>query len=677
MPDNISNSTQVDIMAIAMNETMSKPEPTMPPPLYNFQISELLTNNAPFKYHFRHVVEIHDQLRRKSKQKGQKAEKKTLKEILKEVKTEAVGTIPFKIQANGTYKGPAYVTISCVEAECGNCDNCKNKKFKECSARKNAHPHVVTGEGNDDPNGIKFYRSINIENLGQEFTFKIGIMSTKRNDMKQVLELQEESFDGNLFLKFDPDKEIDLHRVKLCVQFSVANPRNNGFKLPCVQPLYSSTIYNKHNSAYKKPEIKNLYSDNRSPMDGGKDIMITGNIPANGINVSSNASENRESEESNILQVCFDGLTGPDNLPYEICIADPKPEIFQSCGLAFKTPVIPKEFQSSSEIKANIFLRKSYPCGRKDESNKLPFIFEAPKIPVFEAPKELLEIMEWNGDVVENQVQVIASPAPSHAVTLVQNPAGESYPMGSTQEFSQVNSHADGPSVENYGNVVENQVQVIAPPTHTVTLVQNPEGESYRMGLPQDFSHVNSLADCPRNVVDNQVQEVQVTAAPQELSLSKNIELLSKNMDQAPSTEFVINFALDADDPIVENYNEKFPSQIFEDLQPVVLPTPNSQMAKILAQTSNGGLVDLLCNFQQKQEENASKTCNEYDASPPGKEIAGRKRRPQNPVKPDGQLHSNVENTSKGGKKASNKGQEEVEDFKLLSDRTLKILTLI
>jgi hypothetical protein len=136
--------------------------------------------------------------------------------------------------------------------------------------------------------------------------------------------------------------------------------------------------------------------------------------------------------------------------------------------------------------------------------------------------------------------------------------------------------------------------------------------------------------------------------------------------------------ALDADQS-VENYNEKFPSQIFEDLQPVVLPTPNSQMAKILAQTSNGGLVDLLCNFQQKQEENASKTSNTNTEapSPPGKEIAGRKRRPQNPVKPDGQLHSNVENTSKGGKKASNKGQEEVEDFKLLSDRTLKILTLI
>ena len=128
-------------------------------------------------------------------------------------------------------------------------------------------------------------------------------MSTKRNDMKEVLELQEESF--------NPKKEIDLHRVKLCVQFSVTNPKER-FE-PCTPALYSSTIYNKHNSAYKKLVIKKLYSDNRSSMDGGKDIMITGNIAANGINASSNTSENGESEKSNLLQVCFDGLTGPGN----------------------------------------------------------------------------------------------------------------------------------------------------------------------------------------------------------------------------------------------------------------------------------------------------------------------------------------------------------------------------
>jgi len=77
----------------------------------------------------------------------------------------------------------------------------------------------------------------------------------------------------------------------------------------------------------------------------------------------------------------------------------------------------------------------------------------------------------------------------------------------------------------------------------------------------------------------------------------------------------------------------------------------------------------------------ASKTSNANteapSSPPPRKYFTGRKCRPQNHVKSDGQLHSNVENTSKGGKKASNKGQEEVEDFKLLSDRTLKILTLI
>ena len=55
---------------------------------------------------FRHIVEIKEQQRRKrnSKGKGQEAKKKTqLVENLKDVKTETVGTIPFKIQANGTY----------------------------------------------------------------------------------------------------------------------------------------------------------------------------------------------------------------------------------------------------------------------------------------------------------------------------------------------------------------------------------------------------------------------------------------------------------------------------------------------------------------------------------------------------------------------------------------------
>ena len=86
-----------------------------------------------------------------------------------------------------------------------------------------------------------------------------------------------------------------------------------------------------------------------------------------------------------------------------MCITDPKPEIFQSCGIAFTTPVIPKEFQSNSEIQANIFLRKSYPCGRKDKSNKLPFIFEP----------SLDCTMEWIADVVgniKNPIQLTAIP---------------------------------------------------------------------------------------------------------------------------------------------------------------------------------------------------------------------------------------------------------------------------
>ena len=102
-----------------------------------------------------------------------------------------------------------------MEAECGKCENCKIKNFGECFAKNIAHPHVVTGEFNEDPKGVKFFGRINIKNIGQEFTFRIGIMSTKKNDIEEVLKLQGESFDQK--------KEIDLHRVKLKVQFSMAD----------------------------------------------------------------------------------------------------------------------------------------------------------------------------------------------------------------------------------------------------------------------------------------------------------------------------------------------------------------------------------------------------------------------------------------------------------------------
>ena len=50
MPDYLCNNTEMDIMAIAMKETMIKSDP----PLYDFQITELSVNsNTPYKYHFR------------------------------------------------------------------------------------------------------------------------------------------------------------------------------------------------------------------------------------------------------------------------------------------------------------------------------------------------------------------------------------------------------------------------------------------------------------------------------------------------------------------------------------------------------------------------------------------------------------------------------------------------
>ena len=50
MPNNLCNNTEIDIMAIAMKETMIKRDL----PLYDFRITELSVNsNTPYKYHFR------------------------------------------------------------------------------------------------------------------------------------------------------------------------------------------------------------------------------------------------------------------------------------------------------------------------------------------------------------------------------------------------------------------------------------------------------------------------------------------------------------------------------------------------------------------------------------------------------------------------------------------------
>ena len=74
----------------------------------------------------------------------------------------------------------------------------------------------------------------------------------------------------------------------------------------------------------------------------------------------------------------------------------------------------------------------------------------------------------------------------------------------------------------------------------------------------------------------------------------------------------------------------------------------------------------MLCNFQQMQD------------APKFQETKGTKRRPENPTDSDGQLLSNSINLSKGGPKASNRGQDdEAEDlYDLLSDFTNEQLTI-
>jgi len=99
-----------------------------------------------------------------------------------------------------------------------------------------------------------------------------------------------------------------------------------------------------------------------------------------------------------------------------------------------------------------------------------------------------------------------------------------------------------------------------------------------------------------------------------------------------------------------------------------------AELSRILDQIDTDGLVESLCNLTHVSNANT------YEAPPPPvyvpiqnpeveAETKGTKRRPQNPVNSEGQLLSNSIYLSKGGPKASNRGQDEAEDlYDLLSD---------
>jgi len=209
-------------------------------------------------------------------------------------------------------------------------------------------------------------------------------------------------------------------------------------------------------------------------------------------------------------------------------------------------------------------------------------------------------------------------------------------------------------------------------------LVQNPEGGIFTMGPPQELSQLNTLSNVENygNMVENHVEEVQ-KLAPQELVTLQNVL-------QAPSTEYIINFIANAESNTksnVEDYNaiEQFPSEIFDQTS----TDPNSQMAKILAQALNGSLVEFLVNSKQ-EEENASNTNdnNTGHISPPS-EKKPTKRSAQNSVNSEGKMLSNSIFLTNGGPKPRKKVQEDISqnpvnlgDFDLLSERTLKLLTI-
>ena len=92
--------------------------------------------------------------------------------------------------------------------------------------------------------------------------------------------------------------------------------------------------------------------------------------------------------------------------------------------------------------------------------------------------------------------------------------------------------------------------------------------------------------------------------------------------------------------------------------------------------------MESLCNLTHVSNANT------YEAQPPPVYVAiqnpeveaetkGTKRRPEILVNTEGQLLSNSMFLSKGGPKASNKGQNKVADTDLLSDRTMAVLKLV
>merc|ERR1712045_931748 len=115
---------------------------------------------------------------------------------------------------------------------------------------------------------------------------------------------------------------------------------------------------------------------------------------------------------------------------------------------------------------------------------------------------------------------------------------------------------------------------------------------------------------------------------------------------------------------------EQFPSEIFEQTS----TDPNSEMAKILAQASNGSLVEFLANSQQEEEQASNTNDNNTGHASPLSEKKPTKRSAQNPVNSEGKMLSNSIYLTNGGPKPRKKVQEDTSqnpvnlgDFDLLS----------
>ena len=131
------------------------------------------------------------------------------------------------------------------------------------------HPNLLTGSGNSDGDGVVYRKFIENYTSGTDINFDFTIVSTRRDDMKNILKHQREK--NGIFAKEYDINNLNSNAVKL--YFQVYLGKLEDCDAQPLQPILSDVICNK-----TKLEIIKI-SDDWAPMEGGKSIMVYGTFP--------------------------------------------------------------------------------------------------------------------------------------------------------------------------------------------------------------------------------------------------------------------------------------------------------------------------------------------------------------------------------------------------------------